>query len=98
MTVSLLLAVLTVAVAVTVLGVLTGLTSPDQNARARCGLVATLGLAVGIAACALWQDAAVGRVLAAVLVLQGWVIAERIRTPAEAVSESNTDLTTEPRP
>ena len=90
-----LLAVLTVAVAVGVLGLLTGLTAMDQNARARGWMIASLGVSIGVAACALWHNVAAGRLIALVLVLQGWAIFEQMRRGPQRERNSSTELTTE---
>ncbi len=98
MNLAMLLAVLTVAIAVAVMGLLVGMTAMGQNSRARGWMMASLGLSIGVAACAIWHDAAAGRLIALVLVLQGWMIFEQTLRASPADSKLTTDLTTERLP
>lgn len=98
MTLPMLLTVITVGIAVAVMGVLSALTAEDRLTRARGWVFALMGLAIGVAACASWHSALAGRLISLLLVVQGGIVFERMRRDSIISQETTTELITEPLP
>ncbi|MDP1798326.1 MAG: hypothetical protein Q8K78_12620 [Planctomycetaceae bacterium] len=98
MNLAMMLTAVTVAVAVGVMGVLSAMTADDRSVRARGWVWASLGFAVGVAACAMWHNAAAGRVIALVLVIHGGIIFDRLCRHPPANEVTSSELLTERTP
>lgn len=100
MTLAMMLTVISVAVSVAVMGVLSALTAEDRLARGRGWAFASIGIAIGLVVCAAWHNVTAVRPIALVLVLQGWVLLERLRRDPVAPDHPvpAPDLTTELTP